>query len=122
MASRPTVAVWMENVVATPIIGLVDTGALRTRFPRELADTAGVDLTAALSERIAIAGIAMTAWSSRVSMRLGEGQQAHHWDCAVWFCEPWPFDFALLGLEGFLQHFRVTMSAYHGWVDCVPET
>jgi hypothetical protein len=39
----------------------------------------------------------------------------------VWFCDPWPFGFQLLGLEGFLQRFRVTLSAYHEWIDCTPE-
>ncbi len=119
---RPTVPVWLEGFPTTPVIGLVDSGALRTRFGRELADAAGIHLHDALAEQISIGGVETTAWSARVSLRIGDGRGAHTWDCAVWFCEPWPFDFALLGQEGFLQHFRVTLSAYHEWLDCVPES
>jgi len=42
-------------------------------------------------------------------------------DAAVWFCDPWPAPFGLLGLEGSFRCFRVTICAAEGWLDVVPE-
>lgn len=39
----------------------------------------------------------------------------------VWFCDPWPFSFGLLGQEGFFRFFRVTLCAAEGWLDLEPE-
>jgi hypothetical protein len=114
------VDVWLEDVEAAPLAGLVDSGALRTRFPRDLAELAGVDLDLTSAEDVVVGGVRTHAVPARVNLRLGAGEGAYRWDCAVWFCDPWPLDFALLGLQGFLQHFRVTLSAYHEWLDCVP--
>ncbi len=36
-------------------------------------------------------------------------------------CEPWPFAFNLLGQEGFLRFFRVTICARDFWLDVEPE-
>jgi hypothetical protein len=38
-------------------------------------------------------------------------------DAPVWFCDPWPHPFGLAGLEGFLNHFLVTIRAYDGYLD-----
>jgi hypothetical protein len=59
---------------------------------------------------------------ARVGLTVTDGKESHSWDAPVWFCDPWPFPFGLTGLEGFLQHFRVTLSAYHEWIDCKPES
>jgi hypothetical protein len=56
-----------------------------------------------------------------VTLRMKAADDEHAWDAAVWFCEPWPFGFQLLGLDGFFRHFRVTISGYSEWVDCRPE-
>ncbi|CAN5816531.1 hypothetical protein BH24ACT2_BH24ACT2_19400 [soil metagenome] len=29
----------------------------------------------------------------------------------MWFCDPWPLGFHLLGMKGFLDHFAVTIRA-----------
>jgi hypothetical protein len=39
----------------------------------------------------------------------------------VSFCDPWPFAFNLLGQEGFLRFFRLTICAAEGWLDVEPE-
>lgn len=63
-----------------------------------------------------------TAAPARVTLRLADGRRSHARDAAVWFCDPWPFGFQLLGLDGFLHRFRVTMSAYREWIERAPES
>ena len=121
MTPRPVVDVWLEGIDAVPLGCLVDTGALRTRFARELAVAAGIELDDQLAERFAVGGQVVTGVPARVTLTLGDGAGSHAWDAAVWFCYPWPFAFQLLGLDGFLRHFRVTVSAYREWIDCKPE-
>jgi len=121
LTPRPMLDVWLEGIDVMPFAGLLDTGALRTRFSADLADLAGVDLAGAATERFAVGGVEVQGAAGRVSLRIaGEGLE-HRWDAAVWFCDPWPFAFQLLGLDGFLRHFRITLSAYEEWVDCQPE-
>lgn len=121
LTPRPLVGVWLEGIEVAPLVCLVDTGALRTRFSRQLADLSGTDLRDAPVERVAVAGLTVHAAAARVGLRLDD-EHAQDWVSTVWFCDPWPFPFQLLGLEGFLQHFRVTLSAYHEWLDCQPES
>lgn len=54
---------------------------------------------------------------ARADLSFGESRI----DAPVWFCEPWPFAFHLLGQEGFLRYFRVTICAAEGWLECEPE-
>ena len=119
--TRPVVDVWLEGLEATGLACLLDTGAMATRFSAELADIAGVDLTDAPSESISVAGHTLRARPARVTLSLRDPTSHHGWDAAVWFCDPWPFGFQLLGLEGFLRHFQVTIAAYPQWVECEPE-
>lgn len=121
MTPRPMVDVWLEELT-TPLACLVDTGALRTRFSYAMADLAGIDPDWSESEVVAVGGVQVRAAPAQVSMRLANVDEAVDWEATVWFCDPWPFPFQLLGLEGFLQQFRVTLSAYHEWLDCVPES
>jgi hypothetical protein len=41
------------------------------------------------------------------ALQLGE----FTWEAPVSFCDPWPFDFQLLGQLGFLRWFRMVMAA-----------
>ena len=43
------------------------------------------------------------------------------YDAPVTFCDPWPFAFNLLGQEGFLRFFRLTICAAEFWIDVEPE-
>ncbi len=123
LTPRPVVDVWLEGMEQAPIACLVDTGALRTRLPADLADIAGIDLGHAPRERVALAGTTVDAAPARVSLRLEtpHANKQWEWDAPVWFCDPWPFAFGLLGLDGFLRHFRITVSAYHEWLECRAE-
>jgi hypothetical protein len=122
LTPRPVVDVWLEGIEAVPLGCLLDSGALRTRFSAELAEIAGIDLTGAPREPFAVGPVRGEAAAVRTTLKVAVGEDAHEWDASVWFCDPWPFPFQLLGLDGFFQHFRVTISAYREWVDCRPES
>jgi len=115
------VAVWLDGFDATLLVCLVDTGAMRTRFPLELAGLAGVELDPTMAEDVHVGGTRIRATPAHVSLWMASADERFDWDSTAWFCDPWPFRFQLLGLEGCLQHFRVTLSAHHEWLDCVPE-
>lgn len=118
LTPRPIVDLALEGLEAAPVACLLDTGALRTRMNAELAELAGIDLEAdPVSEALAVGGVRTTGRLARVTLTLADGAEEHAWDAPVWFCDPWPFGFGLAGLEGFLHHFRVTISAYHEYLD-----
>ncbi len=119
---RPMADVWLDGLDTGPLACLVDTGALRTRFSRALAELAGIDVDTSVSHVVVVGGIEVSAAPALVSLRMQGADETLGWEATVWFCDPWPFPFQLLGLEGFLQHFRVTLSAYHEWLECHPET
>jgi hypothetical protein len=111
---RPVLPLVLEGLDRAPQLCLVDSGALRNRFGGWLADAAGIPLAGAPQERIAVGGVVTTAAYARVELVLADVR----FDAPVWFCDPWPFAFNLLGQEGFLRYFRVTISAAEGWLDC----
>jgi hypothetical protein len=121
LTPRPVVDIWLEGIDVAPFGCLVDSGALRTRFSRDLADAAGIEPDDTQAETFALGGQIIKGAPARVMLQLGAREDRHAWEAPVWFCEPWPFAFQLLGLEGFLRHFRTTLSAYHEWTDCQPE-
>jgi hypothetical protein len=114
---RPAVPVDVEGLEDAPQLCLVDSGSLRNRFARWLADAAGIPLDEAPEERVAIGGIVTTAAFARVELRLGEMRV----DAPVWFCEPWPFAFHVLGQEGFLRYVHVELCTAEGWLELVDE-
>lgn len=42
------------------------------------------------------------------------------WEAPVSFCDPWPFDFQLLGHPGFLRWFRVVIDAADETLEVIP--
>jgi hypothetical protein len=44
------------------------------------------------------------------------------WEAPVSFCDPWPFDFQVLGQEGFLRWFVVELDAANRTLQIVPNT
>jgi len=116
---RPVVPVQIEGLEEAPHLCLLDSGATANRMGAELAELAGVPLEAPLAvDEIAVAGLRTTGRCVRVDLTVA----AHRFDAPVWFCDPWPFGFGLLGQEGFFRFFRVTFRAARNWVDCVPES
>jgi hypothetical protein len=121
LTPRPVVDIALEGLPAAPIACLLDAGALRTRMSSELAPLAGIELDDTLKEEFSVAGLGTVGTFARVNLTVSDGTQEYSWDAPVWFCEPWPHSFGLAGLEGFLQHFLVTISAYHGYLDIEPQ-
>jgi hypothetical protein len=117
LTPRPVVDIALEGLSAAPMECLLDTGALRTRISAELAPLAGLELGDALTEEFYVAGLKTTGALARVSLTVTDGTDDFSWDAPVWFCDPWPHPFGLAGLEGFLHHFLVTISAYDGYLD-----
>jgi hypothetical protein len=115
---RPTLLVRLEGLSAAPLRCLVDSGSVANRLPATLATLAGLSLDDALDEdRIAIAGLMTTGRLVRADVTVS-GETL---DLPVWFCDPWPWSFGLLGQEGFFRYFRVTFCAAEGWLEVARE-
>lgn len=120
LTPRPVVDIALEGLEAAPMGCLLDSGALRTRMSAELAPLAGIDLTDSLTERFYVGGVETVGALARVSLTVTDAVDEFSWDAPVWFCDPWPHPFGLAGLEGFLHHFIVTISAYDEYLDIEP--
>ena len=122
LTPRPVVDIALEGLTAAPIGCLLDTGALRTRMSAELAPLAGVELDNALTEEFYVVGFRTIGVLARVSLTVTDGTNDYSWDAPVWFCDPWPHPFGLVGLEGFLHYFLVTIRAYDGYLEIEPQS
>jgi len=106
--ARPALEVVLVGPQQTmTALGLLDTGSIHNRFARWAADFVGVDLATTEPERIAVGGVITEARTVACSLQLGE----FAWEAPVAFCDPWPFDFQILGQLGFLRWFRVVIDA-----------
>jgi hypothetical protein len=115
--ARPVVPVQVDDLEAAPQICLVDSGAATNRFGVWLADAIGIDLTKAPETNIVVGGMNTRARHGRCNLTIA----GFRYDAPVSFCDPWPLSFHLLGQEGFLRFFRVTLCAAEGWLDIEPE-
>lgn len=104
---RPVVPVLVEGMARAPQLCLLDTGSLHNRFGAWVAAAAGIDLTAVEAEHVAVGGFVTAARRSGVQLTLGDVT----WEAPVWFCDPWPLAFQLLGQEGFFRWFDVRIRA-----------
>lgn len=114
---RPVIPVQVEDLEEVPQLCLVDTGATTNRFGAWIAEAVGIDLVRAPEETIVVGGVRATARFSRTYLTIA----GTRYDAPVTFCDPWPFAFNLLGQEGFLRFFRVTLCAKEYWLDVEPE-
>jgi hypothetical protein len=114
---RPVVPVQVEDLEEAPQLCLVDTGSTTNRFGAWLAEATGVDLAGAPESTLHVAGLTTTARHGRAQLTVA----GVRYDAPVSFCDPWPFAFNLLGQEGFLRFFRVTLCAADGWLEVEPE-
>jgi hypothetical protein len=110
---RPAIPVQVEDLVEAPQLCLVDTGATTNRFGSWLAAAVGIDLSGAPEEDLVVAGVRSRAAHARADLTIA----GTRYDAPVTFCDPWPFAFNLLGQEGFLRFFRVTICAAEAWLD-----
>jgi hypothetical protein len=114
---RAAVPIVVERLARAPQMCLLDTGSVRNIFPGWLAEELAIEFGDAEEKRLGIAGMTTTARCAHTSLRLGPWM----FDAPVWFADPWPFGFAVLGQEGFFVYFRVTLCALEGWLECEPE-
>jgi hypothetical protein len=114
---RPVVAVQVEDLEEAPQLCLVDTGSTANRFGAWLAEATGIDLSDAPETTVHIAGVTTIARHARADLTIA----GMRYDAPVSFCDPWPFAFNLLGQEGFLRFFRLTLCAAEDWLEIEPE-
>lgn len=100
---RPALPVIVEGIPRAPQLCLLDTRALHNRFGAWAAEAAGIDLAGAAEQRVAVGGFVTTARERSVQLTVGDVT----WEAPVWFCDPWPVAFHLLGQEGFFRWFDV---------------
>lgn len=105
--ARPIVDVHLEGEDGPLLPCLVDTGAVHNRFGRWTAEAVGLDLEGADRSSFGLGGTVVVGATVAVDLQLG----AHRWRAPVTFCDPWPFGFQILGQEGFLRYFIVTIRA-----------
>lgn len=114
---RPVIPVQVEDLEDAPQLCLLDTGATTNRFGAWLAEATGIDLGGAPTSTIHVAGLTATAYHVRAQLTIADVR----YDAPVTFCDPWPFGFNLLGQEGFLRFFRVTICGAEDWLEIEPE-
>jgi hypothetical protein len=114
---RAALPVQFEDLDDPPQLCLVDTGSTANRLGLWVANAIGIDLADAPTERVAVGGLTTTARHGRATLAVA----GLRYDAPVTFCDPWPFGFGLLGQEGFLRYFRVTICAKDFWLDVEPE-
>ena len=117
--ARPVVDLVVEGLEMAPQACLIDTGAAEIRMGRHVAELAGLDLTDAEPGEVIVGGLRATAAGIPVELALRQGPQSRAWSPTVYFCEPWPWAFGLLGLAG-LDPFLVTINVYDEWSELRP--
>ena len=98
------------------VLCLVDTGSLHNRFAPWVAELAGIDLTGVDEELVAVGGITTTSRTVTCGLQLDD----FAWEAPVAFCDPWPFDFQIVGQLGFLRWFRVIIDAADETFEVIP--
>ena len=115
---RPVVPVQVEDLEEAPQLCVVDTGSTANRFGLWLAEATGVNLDGAPQSELYVGGVRTTARQAGCYLTIA----GVRYDAPVSFCDPWPFAFNLLGQEGFLRFFRLTLCAAECWLELEPET
>lgn len=117
--ARPVVDLVVGGLDVAPQACLIDTGASEVRMGRHVAEFAGIGLTDELVDEIFVGGLRTTASGVTADLEVKHGQSSHAWSPTVYFCDPWPWAFGLLGLSG-LDPFLVTINAYDEWSELKP--
>lgn len=93
---------------------LIDTGAPITVFPRGAADPLRIDLPDPLhtqTQTMSLLGDDWPIFGITVTLKLPPFDDLE-WEAEVWFALVDNLPFGLLGYEGFLNHWVVTLNAY----------
>ena len=114
---RPVVPVQVEDLEEAPQLCLIDPGSTANRFGAWVADAVGIDLAGVPVTDVGVGGSVTRARHARCDLTIA----GVRYDAPVSFCDPWPFSFHLLGQEGFLRFFRLTVCAAECWLELEPE-
>jgi hypothetical protein len=114
--SRPVIDLVVEGLELAPQACLMDTGASEIRMGRHVAELAGIDLSADTQAEIVVGGLRVSCRSAGVQLELHQGNERYVWAPTVYFCDPWPWAFGLLGLGG-LDPFLLTLNTYQEWFE-----
>lgn len=117
--ARPVIDLVVEGLELAPQACLVDTGAAEIRLGQHVAELAGL-ASGDIVEEITVGGLRTTGRASTVQLELRQGASSHVWSPIVFFCDPWPWAFGLLGLGG-LDPFTLTINAYEEWSELRPQ-
>lgn len=117
--ARPVVDLVVEGLELAPQACLVDTGATEVRMGAHVAELAGIELNPPLRAEVLVGGVRTTGSTATVELQLRQGRETHTWSQTVYFCDPWPWAFGLLGLAG-LDPFLVTIDSYEEWSELRP--
>jgi hypothetical protein len=117
--SRPVADLIVEGLELAPQACLLDTGATEIRMGVHVAELAGIELATGLDEDVVVGGMRTTGRGVPVQLELRQGRDSHAWAPTVFFCDPWPWAFGLLGLAG-LDPFLVTVNTYDEWSTLTP--
>lgn len=117
--ARPIVDLVVEGLELAPQACLLDTGASAVRMGRHVAEIAGVELDGGEQCEIAVGGARTSGTAARVELALRRGPDRHVWSSTVYFCEPWPWSFGLLGLAG-MDSFLTIVDSYEEWLEVQP--
>jgi hypothetical protein len=117
--ARPVVDLVVEGLEVAPQAFLIDTGATGVRIGRHVAELTGVEPDKTAQETIVVGGMRTTGWPATVELELRAGRDSHVWTATAFFCDPWPWAFALLGLTG-LDPFILTIDTYEEWSQLQP--
>ena len=113
---RPIVDLVVGGLELAPQACLLDSGASEIRMGAHVAEIAGIDLAGSIESEIVIGGLRSAGRGVRTQLELRQDTGRHVWSPTVYFCEPWPWAFGLLGLAG-LDPFRVLLDTYEEWVE-----
>lgn len=120
---RPIMAVRVAGPGGSWILdALLDTGSDETIFPEWVSAVLGLDVTAAESREIILAGRAkpLQCRYLPVQLRITDGkQETYEWDAIVGFVAV-PVKYPLLGQAGFLQHLDVNFQGADHFAELIP--
>lgn len=115
-ARRPILGVEVRGRREVHLPCLIDTGSLHVRMPEWVAVRTGIDLDAIDGVRIGLGGQVVEACPAHVAIATAAGELI----TTVWFCRGWHSPFGLLGQEGFLDRYRLTLDVAEGWFALQP--
>lgn len=113
---RPVIDLVVEGLELAPQACLLDTGASEIRMGLHVAELAGIDLDSDAPAEIVVGGLRAQCPAASVQLELHQGNERYVWAPTVYFCDPWPWAFGLLGLGG-LDPFLLTLNTYQEWLE-----